>query len=85
MRPVQAKQVANWKPVKFQHYLTIGEVSRILKKDPSWIKKLERDDRLPIPVRVQRGELEVRLYSPEQVEEMREIFRRMKPGRPKTK
>jgi hypothetical protein len=69
-----------FKPEKFQHYFTLAEVSRELLKDISWIRKLERQGRIPQAKRIQRGELSIRLYSPEQVEEMRRIFSEMRPG-----
>jgi hypothetical protein len=69
------------KPRGFKHYLTIGEVAIALRKDKDWIKKLERAGRLPEAKRVSFGELEVRLYSPEQLQEMRDIFATHRPGR----
>jgi hypothetical protein len=63
-----------FKPPKFQHYLTLGELEQELGKDRSWIRLLEREGRLPEPKRVQYGGLSIRLYSPEQVEECRRIF-----------
>lgn len=69
-----------WKPKGYEDWLTLGELSIALKKDRDYLRKLEREDRLPIPKRIRRGALEVRLYSPAQVEEARMILSRMRPG-----
>jgi hypothetical protein len=70
-----------FKPAKFQDYVTVAELSKIVGKDITWIRKLDRQGRLPHASRVQCGELQVRLWSPEQVEEIEEIFATMKIGR----
>lgn len=71
------------KPRKFQNHVTLIELSRIVNRDPSRIRQLEREGRIPTPARVTRGTLEIRLYSPKQVEEIREIISTLKPGRPR--
>lgn len=76
-------QVGHLKPEKFRDYLTVAEVARKVGRDVSRIKALEREDRLPKPVRHKVGKLEVRLYSPAAVEEIETIFRGLKPGRPR--
>lgn len=72
-----------FKPARFRHYLTIKELALAIGKDPSWIRKLERDPKRGFPqaVRVQRGELQVRLYSPEIVKEIKIYFENTKQGR----
>jgi hypothetical protein len=70
------------KPPKFQDHLTITELSRHVGRDPSWLKRLERDGRIPTAARVEFGELNIRLWSPAQVSEIVEILSRMKVGRP---
>ena len=70
------------KPAKFSEHVTISELSRIVKREVSWLRQLEREGRIPKASRVQRGQLSVRLWSPEQVEEIEEILSEMKPGRP---
>jgi hypothetical protein len=70
------------KPERFRHYFTIIELSRRVEKDPSWIKRLERDGRIPVATRISKGELQIRLWSPEQVDEIELILAEMKPGRP---
>lgn len=81
--PVKPPSVKHLKPDKFQHYLTIGELARIVKKDVSWIRKLEREGRVPEGTRHKIGSIEIRLYSPAQVQEIKEIFSMMRPGRPR--
>jgi hypothetical protein len=70
------------KPKKFRNHVTLIELSRIVNRDPSRIRQLEREERIPVPARITRGTLEIRLWSPAQVEEIKEIFENMKPGRP---
>lgn len=80
---IAAPSVDHLKPDKFKDYSTLGELSFMLGKDRDWIRKLERQDRLPKAKRVKIGEIEIRLYSPAQVEEIKQIFNRMRPGRPR--
>ena len=70
------------KPRKFSEHVTISELSRLVRREISWLRQLEREGRIPKASRVQRGKLSVRLWSPEQVEEIREILYEMRPGRP---
>jgi len=77
------RDVSFLKPEKFQDYLTLTELSRAVNKDTSWLKHLERDGRIPEAARVKHGALLVRLWSPAQVTEIREILSQMRPGRPK--
>ena len=72
--------VSRFKPKGYEHYLTIAELSKEVGRETSWIKQLERKDRLPAPNRVKVGKLSVRLYSPEMVEEIKAIFATHKPG-----
>lgn len=81
--PLNPPRVDHLKPDKFKHYLTISELARIIGKDKSWILKLERAGRLPEGIRHKIGSIEVRLYSPAQVEEIQQIFSTMRPGRPR--
>lgn len=75
--------VSRFKPKGYENYLTIAELAEEVGKTTSWIKQLERRDRMPVPVRVSLGELSVRLYSPEMVEEVKAIFGTHKMGRPR--
>jgi hypothetical protein len=77
------RDVSFLKPDKFQDYLTLTELSREVNRDTSWLKQLEREGRIPEAARVPRGELSVRLWSPAQVDEIKTILSKMKPGRPK--
>lgn len=78
------RDVSYLKPNKFRNYLTLSELSRMVGRDPSWIRALERDDRIPKASRVKRGELEVRLWSPEQAKEIQAIIAQHRPGRPRS-
>lgn len=69
------------KPEKFRHYFTMSECARAVGRDPSRLRKLEARGLLPKAHRVRAGQLEIRLWSPEQVEEIKEIFANLKPGR----
>ena len=70
------------KPAKYQDYLTIGEVCEEVDKRPKWIKQLERDGRIPKALRVKRGKVELRLWSPAQVREIKQILSTHRVGRP---
>lgn len=80
---LQMRNVQFLKPQRFEDYFTLTELSREVNRDTSWLKQLERDDRIPKAHRVQHGELSIRLWSPAQVKEVKEILSQMKPGRPK--
>lgn len=80
---VHTRDMSFIKPARFQDHMTVTEVSRAIRRDTSRIRKLERAGRIPKAQRVKRGTQMVRLWSPKQVEEIREIFATMKPGRPK--
>jgi hypothetical protein len=77
------KKAGMFKPPKYQHWFTLGEIVELLQKDRDWIRKLEREGRIREPKRVQVGDLSVRLYSPEHLEELREFFKSIQVGRPK--
>jgi hypothetical protein len=78
------REVDHLKPAKFKDHLTIGELCDVVKKDKSWILKLERKGRLPVPRRIRIGDNTIRLYSPQTVEEIKEIFKSMRVGRPRS-
>ena len=75
--------LAHLKPPKFKDYLTLSEVALAIPIDPIWLKRLEAQDRIPRAARVPMGKLQMRLWSPEQVEEIRTIIEGHKIGRPK--
>lgn len=81
--PLHMRDLDFLKPERFRDYVTISELSRIVGKDISWLRRLERRGRIPKASRVTRGELEVRLWSPAQVIEIKEILSHMTPGRPR--
>lgn len=76
-----ARDVSYMKPKKFRKYLTLHEVSLVVNRDKTRILQLEREDRIPVASRVKVGQLEVRLWSPDQVAEIVDVFSKMKPGR----
>lgn len=71
------------KPTRFKDYFTLAELCEYVRKDPSWIRLLEKDGRIPRAQRVKRGKIEVRLWSPPQVKEIEQIIAQHKPGRPR--
>lgn len=71
------------KPPRFKEHLTLMEVCERVEKDPSWIRLLEKEGRIPKAVRVKRGQISIRLWSPEQVTEIEGIIAQHRPGRPK--
>lgn len=75
------RDVSYMKPKKFRNYLTLHEVSLVVNRDKTRILQLEREDRIPVASRVKVGQLEVRLWSPDQVAEIVDVFSKMKPGR----
>ncbi len=76
------RDISYLKPPKFKHYLTLSEMAEFVPCDPTWLKFLEREERIPKAQRVQHGQLMVRLWSPEQAEEIRTIIDGHKVGRP---
>src|SRR5262252_371175 len=62
-----------FKPARFKNYLTLAEMAREIPCDPSWLRKLERAGRIPQAQRVKRGKLSIRLWSPEQRDEIVKI------------
>jgi hypothetical protein len=77
------RDVAYLKPKRFQHYLTLAEMAEHCERDPSWIRWLEAEGRIPRAQRVKRGKIMVRLWSPEQADEIKAIIATHHPGRPR--
>lgn len=63
------------KPQKYRHYKTVKELACALHVDPLTLKRLERAGTIPEPARVSRGLLRIRLYSPENEEEIKRILK----------
>jgi len=82
-RQPNARRVDQWKPKGYEDWLTLGELSFVVNRHKDYLRRLERQERIPLPKRVTRGELEIRLYSPFVVGEIKEILSLMKPGRPR--
>jgi hypothetical protein len=76
------RNVSYLKPRGYKDHLTLVELSRLLSKDPSWLRALEKEGRIPKAARVKRGKLQVRLWSPAQAKEIRAILATHRPGRP---
>jgi DNA-binding transcriptional MerR regulator len=76
------RDVSYMKPRGKKEMLTISETAASLECDISWLRKLESQNRIPKAARVRRGQIMVRLWTPEQVEEIREILAHHKVGRP---
>jgi hypothetical protein len=84
MPKVLGRDVKYLKPTKFRDYFTISEVCREVDRHETLLRKLEREGKIPRAARVQKGKIEIRLWSPEQVVEIQAIFNaRRPPGRPK--
>jgi len=77
------KDVTYFKPKQHKDYLTITELAYFVGVDTSWIKVLEKTQRIPKAHRIKRGQLQIRLWSPEQAEEVKRIISTHRPGRPK--
>jgi hypothetical protein len=59
------RDLSYMKPEKFQDYLTLGELARVVDRDISRIRKLEQDGTIPQAQRYKLGQLEIRLVEPE--------------------
>ena len=78
------RDLSYMKPKKFRDHLTLKELSERLGKDPRWIRRLEDAGRIPLPRRVSMGQLNVRLWSPAQADEIERIISGHRVGRPPT-
>jgi hypothetical protein len=68
-------QVKWMKPSRFAHYKTSKELACALQIDPRTLKRLEGRGIIPEPARVKRGRLSIRLYSPENEDEIKRILK----------
>lgn len=82
-RMMRRTGLAHLKPKKFKDYKTMSEVAAEIPVDTRWLRRLESEDRIPRAQRVPMGTLQMRLWSPEQVEEIKTIIAQHKVGRPK--
>jgi hypothetical protein len=80
--PLKMRDVTFMKPKGHEKWLTITELSVKVGKDISWLRKLERENRIPKAKRFKHGELKVRLWSPLQVKEITQILSTLRRGRP---
>jgi hypothetical protein len=76
------RDITYFKPSRYKNFFTLAEMSREVGVDPSWLRKLERAGRIPEAQRVQRGQLNIRLWSPAQRDEIVEIIGNHRVGRP---
>lgn len=79
---VLPRAMGYFKPAQYQNHLTLAEMAREIPCDPSWLRKLERAGRIPAAQRVKRGKLSIRLWSPEQRDEIKRIIDGHQVGRP---
>ena len=77
------RDVSYLKPERYQDWLTLTEVARLVDRDISWIRRLEAEGKIPKAKRYPRGELSIRLWPPHDVEEIQRVISEAKPGRPK--
>jgi len=82
-RKVRSTGLGHLKPARFKDYKTMSEVAAEIPVDARWLRKLEAEERIPRAARVPMGKLKMRLWSPEQVEEIKTIIEGHKVGRPK--
>jgi len=71
---------SRWKPEGFEDYFTTAELCRAVRRDRSRIFRYEKEGLIPSPVRVKVGRLKVRLYSPQEVRQIADFFKNLKPG-----
>jgi hypothetical protein len=80
---LRTRDVTFMKPKGHEKWLSITELSVKTEKDVSWLRKLERERRIPVAKRFPHGELSIRLWSPAQVAEIERILGTLKRGRPR--
>lgn len=73
-----------WKPKGFKKHKTVQELADLVGRHRSRIYQLEKAGIIGAPIRVNVGELKVRLYSPEECAKIEQHFKTVRPG-PKPK
>jgi len=71
------------KPERYRDWMTITELSQHTGKNFKYLLKLEKEGRIPTAARLQKGQLAWRLWSPEQVDEIIQILKTHRVGRPR--
>lgn len=79
----EPRDTSYFKPRSMKDGLTLAEMARHVGCDPSWLRKLESQNRIPKAARVKRGKLNVRVWTPAQADEIKSIIAQHHPGRPK--
>jgi hypothetical protein len=65
---------SRWKPKGFENHKTAREVADLVGRDKSRLFQLEREGRIPSPIRVKVGRHKVRLYSEAECAKIKEVF-----------
>lgn len=84
----KVKNLNHFKPLKFRHYFTLAELCSWLEghgegRHKTSIIKLERDGKIPQASRAQCGQIDIRLWSPKQAQEILRLLKdEIRPGRP---
>jgi hypothetical protein len=66
-----------WKPEGFEDFKTRGEVAEIVNRHWTRLDQLERAGKIGKPITVKCGRLQVRLYSPEEVDRIKRHFQQV--------
>lgn len=69
-----------WKPPGYEDYLLINELAQEVGRSRDRILQCEKANLIPAPIRLKRGSISYRMYSPELVAEIKEHFSTVKPG-----
>jgi hypothetical protein len=72
---LDAEKFERWKPADKQDWMTVTELARLVERDPTWIRKLDREGKLPKAARFKVGRLSIRLYTPAQQVEIQQLFK----------
>ena len=81
--PFHEYDLSYMKPEGMKDYYTLHEMSLFVRRDPSWLRKLEQRGDIPKAHRVAFGKLNIRLWSPQQAKEIQAVIAQMRPGRPR--
>lgn len=71
-------RIVAMKPEGMKDYLTRRQLADLLGRDIKRLSQLEKENRIPSPIRVKQGKQTFRLYSPKEVEQIVEFFKGIK-------